>query len=118
MLNVNMIDIDSRNEKNEVEIDFRFKYFDEIVRYMKNEYDISKLNGIEFVDFCRELMEIRIPFRMDIMERLWNGFNEYGVRWKNRCVVVNEKEYKIMINYMIIQFANIIFIFYVFYHFI
>ena len=95
LLNMNMIDIDSRdgNKKNKVEIDYRFKYMDEIVRYMKNEYDISELNGIELDEFCRELMEIRIPFRMDIMERLWNGFNEYGNRWKNRCVVLNENDY-------------------------
>ena len=96
LLNVNMIDIDSRNEKNEVEIDFRLKYLDEIVRYMGNEYDIDELNGIEFDEFCGELMEMRIPFRMDIMKRLCNGYNEYGNRWKNRCVVVNGNEYKIM----------------------
>ena len=100
LLNVNMIDIDSRNEKNEVEIDFRFKYLDEIVRYMGNEYDIDELNGIEFDEFCGELMEMRIPFRMDIMKRLCNGFNEYGVGWKDRCVVVNGSEYKMMINCM------------------
>ena len=67
-----------------MEIDYRFKYMDEIVRYMANEYDIGELNGIEFVEFCGELMEMRIPFRMDIMKRLCNGFNEYGVEWKNR----------------------------------
>ena len=100
LLNVNLIDIDSRNEKNEVEIDFRFKYLDEIVRYMGNEYDIDELNGIEFDEFCGELMEMRIPFRMDIMKRLCNGFNEYGVGWKDRCVVVNGSEYKMMINCM------------------
>ena len=57
LLNVNMIDIDSRNNDNEIEIDFRFKYLDEIVSYMANEYDIYELNGIEFVEFCRELMK-------------------------------------------------------------
>ena len=100
LLNVNLIDIDSRNDKNEVEIDFRFKYLDEIVRYMGNEYDIVELNGIEFDEFCGELMEMRIPFRMDIMERLCNGSNEYGVRWKNHCVVVNENEYKMIFDCM------------------
>ena len=69
LLNVNMIDVDSRNNKNEVEIDFRFKYMDEIVRYMANEFDIYELNGVEFVEFCRELMEMNIPFRSDIMNR-------------------------------------------------
>ena len=33
LLNVNMIDIDSRNSDNEIEIDFRFKYLNEIVNY-------------------------------------------------------------------------------------
>ncbi len=107
LLNVNMIDIDSRNEKNEVEIDFRFKYFDEIVRYMDNEYDIGELNGIEFVDFCRELMEIRIPFRMDIMKKLCNGFNEYGVGWKNRCLIVNGNEYKMIFDYMKLRLSEL-----------
>ena len=109
LLNVNMIDIDSRdgNKKNKVEIDYRFKYMDEIVRYMKNEYDIDELNGIEFVDFCRELMEIRIPFRMDIMERLWNGFNEYGVGWKNRCLIVNGNDYKMIFDYMKLKLSQL-----------
>ena len=92
LLNVNMIDIDSRNDKNEVEIDFRFKYLDEMVKYMANEYDINELNGIEFVEFCRELMEMNIPFKMDIMNRLYNGSNEYGIIWKNRSVIVNRNE--------------------------
>ncbi len=100
LLNVNMIDIDSRNDKNEVEIDFRFKYFDEIVKYMKNEYDIDELNGVEFIEFCKELMEMRVPFRMDIMNRLCTGFNENGVAWKNRCLVVNGNKYKMMMDYM------------------
>ena len=100
LLNVNMIDIDSRNEKNEVEIDYRLKYMDEIVRYMANEYDIDKLNGIELDEFCRELMEMNIPFKMDIMKRLCNGYNEYGVGWKNRCVVVNGNEYKMIFDCM------------------
>ncbi len=100
LLNVNMIDVDSRNGKNEVEIDFRFKYLNEIVRYMANEYDINKLNGVEFDEFCRELMEMRIPFKMDIMNRIFNDFNGYGIRWKNRCLMVNGHDYKMMMNYM------------------
>ena len=58
------------------------------------------MNGVEFVEFCRELMEIRIPIRMDIMKRLCNGYNEYGVGWKNRCVVVNGNEYKMIFDFM------------------
>ena len=50
----------------------------------------------EAVDFCRELMEMRIPFRMDIMNRLYNGSNDYGVGWKKRCVVVNGNDYNLM----------------------
>ena len=107
LLNVNMIDIDSRNNNNEIEIDFRFKYLDEIVSYMANEYDISELNGVEFVEFCRELMEIRILFRMDIMERLCNGYNEYGARWKNRCVVVNENDYKMIFDHMKLRLSEL-----------
>ncbi len=84
LLNVNMIDIDSRNNDNEIEIDFRFKYMDEIVSYMGNETDID--------EFCRELMEIYIPFRMDVMNKQYNGHTEYGNEWKNRCVVVNGNE--------------------------
>ena len=45
LLNVSMIDTDSRNDKNEVEIDFRFKYLDEMMKYMANEFDINELNG-------------------------------------------------------------------------
>ncbi len=106
LLNVNMIDIASRNDK-KIEIDFRFKYLDEMMKYMANEYDINELNGIELVEFCRELMEVRIPFKMDIMNRLYNGSNEYGVGWKNRSVIVNGNEYKIKCNYMKLRLSDI-----------
>ena len=92
LLNVNMIDIDSRNNRNEIEIDFRLKYMNEIVNYMNDEYDIDELSGIEFDVFCRELMEMRIPFRSDIMNRLYTNSSEYGVGWKNRCIMVDGKE--------------------------
>ena len=91
----NLIDLDSRNG-NEIDTGYLLKYFDEIVKYMKNEFDIYELNDVEFVEFCRELMEMNIPFRIDILERMSNGFFEYGNRWKNRCVVVNEKKYDLM----------------------
>ena len=107
LLNVNMIDVDSRNNKNEVEIDFRFKYMDEIVRYMANEFDIYELNGVEFVEFCRELMEMNIPFRSDIMNRIYNGYNEYGIGWKNRCVIMNEKKYKLVMLFMNIRLGDL-----------
>ena len=106
LLNVNMIDTYSRNDKNEVEIDFRFKYLDEMMKYMANEFDINELNGIEFVAFCRELMEMRIPFKMDIMNRIYNGSNEYGVGWKNRSVVVNGNEYKLIFEYMKLRLSD------------
>ena len=34
---------------------------------------IDELNGIEFEEFCVELIEINIPFRMDIMNILLVG---------------------------------------------
>ena len=34
------------------------------------------------------------------MNRLYNGSNEYGVGWKNRCLVVNGNEYKLKIDCM------------------
>lgn len=49
LLNVNMIDIDSRNTQNEVEIDFQMKYLDKILTYMTKEYDIMELNLLSFV---------------------------------------------------------------------
>ena len=89
----NLIDLDSRNG-NKIDTGYPLKYLDEIVKYMKSEYDIYELNGVEFVEFCRELIEMKIPFRSNIMNRLFNGYNEYGIVWKNRCVIVNGKEYK------------------------
>ena len=62
----NLIDLDSRNG-NKIDTGYPLKYLDEIVKYMKNEFDIYELNGVEFVEFCRELMEMNIPFRSDIM---------------------------------------------------
>ncbi len=100
LLNVNMIDTYSRNDKNEVEIDLKFQYLDEMMKYVANEYDINELNGIEFVAFCRELIEMRVPFKMDIMNRIYNGSNEYGAGWKNRCLIVNGNEYKLISKYM------------------
>ena len=61
LLNVNMIDIDSRNSNHEIGIDFHFKYLDEMIEYIKNEYDIGELNDVEFDKFCRELMMMRTP---------------------------------------------------------
>ena len=107
LLNVNMIDIDSRNKKNEVEIDYRFKYMDEIVRYMKNEYDIGELNGIEFVDFCRELMEMNIPFKMDIVNRLITDSNKYGVGWKNHYLIVNGNECNLALKHLKMKLHNL-----------
>ena len=99
LLNVNMIDNDSRNIKNEVEMDHRMKYVDFIIQYMVNEFDISELNGIEFHEFCSELIEMNIPFKMDIMNRLLDG-NEYGNRWKSRFLIVNGNEYQMIFDYM------------------
>ncbi len=107
LLNVNLLDNDSRNNKNEIEIDFQLKCLYKIVEYMKHECDIWKLNGVEFVKFCGELIEMNIPFRMDIMNRLFNGSNEYGNRWKEISVEVNGDEYKMMIKYMMIRLGDL-----------
>ena len=106
MIYDNLIDLESRYG-NKVDTGYPLKYFDEIVKYMKNECDISELNGIDFERFCKELMEIRIPFRMDIMERLCNGFNEYGTSWKNRCLVVNGNEYKMIYDCMKLKLSEL-----------
>ena len=71
--------------------------------------NICKLNGIEFDEFCVELIEMNIPFRSDIMNRLYDGSNEYGIGWKNRCVMVNGNEYKLMFDCMksrLVEFKN------------
>ena len=93
----NLIDLDSRNG-DKIDTGYPLKYFDKIVKYMANEYDIDELNGFEYEEFCRELMDVKIPLRMDIMNRLYTG-KEYGDRWKNHFVVVNGHEYKLMMNY-------------------
>ena len=100
LLNVNMIDIDSRSRDNMVEMDYHLKYLDEIMKYMNNEYDINELNEVEFDEFCSELMIMRIPFRMDVMSRLFTGSNEYGDMWKKRSVVVNGHEYNTIFDYL------------------
>ena len=64
-------------------------FFFQVVLRIRSEMD-------EAVDFCRELMELRVSFRMDIMNRLYNGSNDYGVGWKKRCVVVNGNDYNLM----------------------
>ncbi len=93
----NLIDLDSRNG-DKIDTGYPLKYFDEIVKYLTNELDVNEFYYVEFLDLCRELMEIHIPFKMDIMNKLCNGFNEYGVGWKNRCVVVSGKDYKMIID--------------------
>ena len=98
MIYENLIDLDSR-DGDKVDTGYPLKYFGEIVKYMNKNYDISELNGVEFVEFCRELISLNIPFRMDIMNRICTGSNVYGVGWKNRCVLMNENEYE-FINYI------------------
>ena len=95
----NLIDLDSR-DGNKVDTGYPLKYFAEIMKYMKNEYDIKKLNGVEFDEFCRELISLNIPLRSDITKRFFSQFKEYGTSWKNRCVVVNGNEYKMIFDCM------------------
>ena len=95
----NLIDLDSRIGKR-IEVDIKLKYFDEILKYMKNEFDIKKLFSIQFEEFCRELMMLHIPFRDDIIERFFSLFNEYGVSWKNRCMEVDGKQFNSLFGIM------------------
>ena len=106
MIYDNLIDNDSRSG-NMIDTGYPSKYFTEIVKYIKNEYDISELNGIEFDEFCRELMEMRIPFRMDIMNRICTDSNMYGVGWKNHSLIMNGNEYKIIFDYMKLKLSQL-----------
>ena len=106
MIYDNLIDLDSR-DGNKVDTGYPLKYFGEIVKYMKNEYDIKKLNGVEFDEFCRELISLNIPLRSDITKRFFSQFSEYGDRWKNCCLIVNEKKYKLMVNYMKLKLGDL-----------
>ena len=54
------------------------------------------MNGVEL----DELMKMRISLQSDIMNKFCNDSDEYGVGWKNRCVVVNRNEYNIIIHYI------------------
>ena len=99
MIYDNLIDLDSR-DGDKVDTGYPLKYFAEIMKYMKNEYDIKKLNGVEFDEFCRELISLNIPLRSDITKRFFSQFSEYGDRWKNCCLMVNEYEYKLIMGCM------------------
>ena len=107
LLNLKTIDVMSRTSEYEVKIHCCLKFLNEIVSYMSNEFDIKRMNGIEFDKFCQELMRVNIPFRMDIMDRLYNGSNEYGVGWKNRSFLLHGNEYKLMMNHMQLKMNNI-----------
>ena len=106
MIYDNLIDLDSR-DGDKVDTGYPLKYFAEIMKYMKNEYDIKKLNGVEFDEFCRELISLNIPLRSDITKRFFSQFSEYGDRWKNRCVVVNGNEYKLIMSYMKLKLGDL-----------
>ena len=106
MIYENLIDLDSR-DGDKVDTGYPLKYFSEIVRYMKNEYDIKKLNGVEFDEFCRELISLNIPLRSDITKRFFSQFSEYGDRWKNCCLMVNEYEYKLIMGCMKLKLGDL-----------
>ncbi len=106
MIYDNLIDLVSR-DGNKVDTGYPLKYFDEIVRYMKNECDISELNGVEFDEFCRELMSLNIPLRSDVFKRFFSQFKEYGTSWKNRCLVVNGNEYKMIFDFMKLRLSEL-----------
>ena len=98
MIYDNLIDLDSR-DGNKDDTGYPLKYFTEIVRYMKNEYDISEWNDVEFDEFCRKLISLNIPFRTATLNRLCTNNNK-GYRWKNRCLIVNGDEYKLIMSCM------------------
>ena len=98
--------MDSR-DGDKVDTGYPLKYFAEIVKYMKNEYDIKKLNGVEFDEFCRELISLNIPLRSDITKRFFSQFSEYGDRWKNCCLIVNEKKYKLIMGCMKLKLGDL-----------
>ena len=106
MIYENLIDLDSR-DGDKVDTGYPLKYFAEIMKYMKNEYDIKKLNGVEFDEFCRELISLNIPLRSDITKRFFSQFSEYGDRWKNRCLMVNEYEYKLIMGCMKLKLGDL-----------
>lgn len=106
LLNVNLIDIDSRTSNHEIEIDFQLKFYDEILKYMNNDYNINELNGVEFDRFCHELMEMNIPFKMDIVNRLITDFNKYGVGWKNHYLIVNGNECNLALKHLKMKLHN------------
>ena len=106
MIYDNLIDLDSR-DGNKVDTGYPLKYFGEIVKYMKNEYDINELNGVEFDEFCRELISLNIPLRSDITKRFFSQFSEYGDRWKNCCLMVNGNEYKLILSYMKLKLGDL-----------
>ena len=106
MIYDNLIDLDSR-DGDKVDTGYPLKYFAEIMKYMKNEYDIKKLNGVEFDEFCRELISLNIPLRSDITKRFFSQFSEYGDRWKNCCLMVNEYEYKLIMGCMKLKLGDL-----------
>ena len=59
----NLIDLDSRNG-DKIDTGYPLKYFDEIVKYMANELDVNKWNGMKCDELCIELMEMRIHSEM------------------------------------------------------
>ena len=106
MIYDNLIDLDSR-DGDKVDTGYPLKYFAEIMKYMKNEYDINELNGVEFDEFCRELISLNIPLRSDITKRFFSQFSEYGDRWKNCCLIVNEKKYKLIMGCMKLKLGDL-----------
>ena len=63
MFYYNLIDMESRY-KNKIDTGYPLKYFDEIVKYMANELDVNKWNGMKCDELCIELMEMRIHSEM------------------------------------------------------
>ena len=67
-----------------------------VTKYEDKDFDINELEDTEFLAFCEELVKRKIPFRDDVVNRLYSGSNAFGAAWKSRCVIVNGNEYNMM----------------------
>ncbi len=81
----------SEQSKDVISIDIRTKYIEKIVKYMEKELNIWEFSDEEFADFCDELVAMELLFDKDICCRLFNSM-EYGIGWKNRCVIAKENQ--------------------------
>ena len=46
------------------------------------------------------MISLNIPLRSNIFKRFFSQFSEYGTSWKNRCLMVNGHDYKLMMKFI------------------